>query len=198
MIYLITIVDKLTRSRCILGWKVVWDRTIEQFQELVDDTPKARFYFSDGFDACAALWYHFGRYDVSVGKTDTYSVEGDNAELRHYLARLSRSSRCFSRRPEALCSAMRLFVYSLHARQLYKQRFPKYPADVMNFSYPLIQPLPSLHRWVSRENTNSGQHLPGRQEPEFFVERSDYLGEIMLLGNLRLSIQATSADAQRI
>ena len=121
-----------------MGWKVIWDRTIEQFQALVDDAPKARFYFSDGFDAYAALWYHFGRYEVSVGKTDTYSVEGDNAELRHYLARLARSSRCFSRCPEALCAAIRVFVYSFNARQLYKQRFPKYPAHVMNFSYPLI------------------------------------------------------------
>ena len=32
----------------------------------------------------------------SAGKTDTYLVEADNAEIRHYLARLVRPSRCFS------------------------------------------------------------------------------------------------------
>lgn len=35
------------------------------------------------------MWYHFGRYAVSNGKEDTFSVEACNAELRHYLARLA-------------------------------------------------------------------------------------------------------------
>lgn len=47
---------------------------------MVDEAPKAKWYYSDGFDAYARLWYHFGRYEASVGKADTYSVEGDNAE----------------------------------------------------------------------------------------------------------------------
>ena len=62
---------------------------------MIDDAPKAKWYYSDGFDAYQWLWYHFGRYEVSQGKSETYSVEGDNAELRHYLARLARKSRCF-------------------------------------------------------------------------------------------------------
>ena len=53
-------------------------------QLMIDNAPKAKWYYSDGFDAYARLWYHFGRYEVSEGKVDTYSVEGDNAELRHY------------------------------------------------------------------------------------------------------------------
>jgi hypothetical protein len=43
-----------------------------------------------------------GRYAVSEEKTDTYSVKGNNAEIRHDLARLARSSRGFSRCPYAL------------------------------------------------------------------------------------------------
>jgi len=43
-----------------------------------------------------------GTYEVLKGKADTYSVEADNAELRHYLTRLARKSRCFSRCPYAL------------------------------------------------------------------------------------------------
>ena len=66
-------------------------------QAIVDHAPKADWYYSDAFDVYATLWYHWGRYAVSEGKTDTYSVEGNNAELRHYLARLARSSRCFAR-----------------------------------------------------------------------------------------------------
>jgi len=67
-------------------------------QAIVDEAPKAKWYFSDALDVYASLWYHFGRYAVSEGNSDTFSVEADNAELRHYLARLARSSRFFSRR----------------------------------------------------------------------------------------------------
>ena len=42
------------------------------------------------FDAYERLWYHCGMYEVSQGKTGTYPVEADNAELRYYLARLAR------------------------------------------------------------------------------------------------------------
>ncbi len=135
-IYILTIVDRQTR--CYLGWKVVWERTQPAIQEMVDDAPKAKQYYSDAFDAYDRLWYHFGRYEVSEGKTDTYSVEGDNAELRHYLARLARSSRCFSRCPYALECAVRLFVYCYNRRQLYKQQYPAYPAHVKDFLDPLF------------------------------------------------------------
>ena len=115
---------------------MVWERTQEAIQQMVNEAPKAKGYFSDGFDAYSRLWYHFGRYEVSQGKNDTYSVEGDNAELRHYLARLARKSRCFSRCLEALQTALRLFVFSFNRRQLHKQLFPNYQAHIKDFVYP--------------------------------------------------------------
>ena len=130
-IFVITIVDRLTR--CYLGFRVVWERTQEAIQEIVDEAPKAKRYFSDAFDAYERLWYHWGVYEVSQGKTDTYSVEADNAELRHYLARLARRSRCFSRCPEALKAALKLFMYCFNRRQLHKQHFPNYSAHVYQF-----------------------------------------------------------------
>lgn len=114
---------------------MVWERTQEGIQQMVDESPKAGWYFSDGFDTYSRLWYHFGRDAVSEGKNDTYSVEGDNAELRHYLARLARKSRCFSRCLEALQSALKLFVFSFNHRQLHKQLFPNYQAHLKNFLY---------------------------------------------------------------
>ena len=129
-----TIVDRQTR--CILAWTVVWVRTQEVLQRLVDLAPKAQWYFSDGFDAYQWLWYHFGRYEVSKGKSETYSVEADNAELRHYLARLARRSRCFSRCPHALECALRLFVFSFNRRQLHQRLFPRYPAHIIDFVSP--------------------------------------------------------------
>ena len=115
---------------------MAWERTAQVIQQLVDDAPKAKEYFSDGWDAYASLWYHLGQYQVSEGKSDTYSVEADNAELRHYLARLARSSRCFSRCLEALAWALTLFVYCFNARQLHKRQFPAYPAHLIDFLSP--------------------------------------------------------------
>jgi hypothetical protein len=68
-------------------------------------------------------------------KSQTYSVEGDNAELRHYLARLVRKSRCFSRRIDALCAAVRLFVFCWNRRQLHKLT-SNYPSHLFEFVSP--------------------------------------------------------------
>ena len=68
----------------------------------------------------------------------TYSVEGDNADLRHYLARLGRKSRCFSRRLEALARQVRLFVFCYNARQLFVRKHPKLKAHLIDFLPALI------------------------------------------------------------
>ena len=115
---------------------MVGERTSEVIQQIVDDAPKAKEYFSDGWEAYASLWYHMGQYQVSEGKSDTYSVEAENAELRHYLARLARSSRCFSRCPYALHCAVRLFVYCFNCRQLQKYKYPTYPTHLIDFVSP--------------------------------------------------------------
>ena len=126
------------QTRCFLGWKLVWERTETSMQEMVDEAAKAKQYYSDAFPLYDNLWYHCGQYAISEGKTETYSVEGDNAEIRHYLARLARSSRCFSRCPYALECALRLFFYCFNSRQLYKQQFPAYPASITDFIAPQI------------------------------------------------------------
>jgi len=127
----LTLVDRETR--CFLGVKVVWERTRQAFQQLVDFAPKAATYFSDAYPTYEQLWYHGGQYTISNGKRDTFSVEGDNAELRHYLARLARSSRCFSRCPYALICALKLFIFAYNRRQLYKHKHPGYPVHVKDF-----------------------------------------------------------------
>jgi hypothetical protein len=43
----------------------------QDIQEIVDTAPKAKQYFSDAFEACDRLWYHYGPYEVSEGKTDS-------------------------------------------------------------------------------------------------------------------------------
>jgi len=90
-------------------------------QAIEDHAPKANWYFSVAFDVYASLWYHWDSYAVSEAKTDTSAVEGNSAELRHYLARLAR-----------------LFVYYFNQHQLRKRLFPKYPFYIIDFVHSPI------------------------------------------------------------
>jgi IS1 family transposase len=65
-------------------------------QSVVDSAPPAASYYSDAFNTYRELCW-WGKHTLMYDKSQTYSVEGTNADLRHYLARLARRSRCFSR-----------------------------------------------------------------------------------------------------
>lgn len=129
-----TLVDRTTS--CILGWAVERERTELALQQMVDEAPQAAFYFSDLFALYRRLVYAPGLYTPMPDKSETYRVEGDNAELRHYLARLGRKSRCFSRCIEALRRTIKLFVFAWNRRQLYRHTYPAYPAHLKDFLYP--------------------------------------------------------------
>ncbi len=129
-----TLVERATR--CIVGWRVGFERDQATMQAMVDAAPQGAVYFSDGFSTYPTLLYTPGTHIPMDDKSQTYSVEGDNAEYRHYLARLTRRSRCFSRCLQALRYAIRLFVFAWNRRQLYKRQYPDYPAHVMDFVCP--------------------------------------------------------------
>jgi len=80
----VTEVDRATR--CITSWAVVWERTWDAMQEVIEGADPATQYYSDGFATYETLVYYPGRHAVAPGKSQTYSVEAANAELRHYLA----------------------------------------------------------------------------------------------------------------
>jgi insertion element IS1 protein InsB len=130
----VTQVDRETR--CIVGWAVVVERTTEVLQARVDRSPQAQHDYSDLFPTYQALVYYPGHYQACTDQRQTYSVEADNAELRHYLARLARKSRCFSRCIHALRRAVKLFVYAWNRRQLHPRTFPPYTAQLRDFIYP--------------------------------------------------------------
>lgn len=125
-----TYVDRATR--CIINWAVSFERSDEALQDLLDDTQPARWYYSDAALVYEELLYP-GTHFMLPNKSQTFTVEAVNADLRHYLARLVRRSRCFSRSHHALRWAIRLFVYCHNARQLYRQRFPAYTSNVRDF-----------------------------------------------------------------
>lgn len=116
-----TIVDRATR--CFLSWRVVHERTAEIAQAMVYEAPAQRYY-SDCFGMYFNLHYGISHYLAMRDKSETYSVEAGNAELRHYLARLVRRSRCFSRSIEALRRHVKLFIYAWNRRQLHRRLFP--------------------------------------------------------------------------
>ena len=126
-----TLVDRTTS--CILGWAVATERTETCLQQMLDDAPPASFYFSDLFATYRQLIYTPGYYTPMPNKSETYRVEGDNAEIRHYLARLARRSRCFSRCIAALRRAIPLFVFAWNSRQLMRFRYPKYTFHLRDF-----------------------------------------------------------------
>jgi IS1 family transposase len=123
-------------TSCIVGWAVSFNCDSDIWQAVLDRSPQADVYFSDSNNTYEALVYTPGSHIALLNKSQTYRVEGDNAELRHYLARLARRSRCFSRCLKALGRAVKLFVYAWNRRQLYRQRYPDYPAHVIDFVCP--------------------------------------------------------------
>jgi IS1 family transposase len=123
-------------SSCIVGWAVTFTCDGDTWQVVLDRAPQAVLYYSDASATYDALIYTPGHHIALPNKSQTYRVEGDNAELRHYLARLARRSRCFSRCLKALGRAVQLFVHAWNRRQLYRQQFPDYPAHLMDFVNP--------------------------------------------------------------
>ncbi len=111
-------------------------RTEAELQSLVDAAPQARTYYRDGFATYATLVYGEATYTAILDKSETYTVEGGNADVRHYLARLGRKSRCFSRCLTALRRAIKLFVWCYNRRQLWQQQYPQYTKHLIDFVSP--------------------------------------------------------------
>ena len=122
-------------TRCILGWRIDHSRSGTIIQDILNQSLQASRYFSDLHAGYQTVLYWPAIHYPMPNKSETYSVEGDNAELRHYLARLARRSRCFSRCENALRRAIKLFVFAFNRRQLYKQKYPQYPAHLIDFVY---------------------------------------------------------------
>jgi IS1 family transposase len=124
------VVDRATR--CVLSWDAVPERSTEALQACLERAPQAKHYYSDAFPVYDNLYYG-APYELRSDKQETYSVEAVNADLRHYLKRLARRSRCFSRRMHSLMENLKLFVYCYNQRQLAKRQFPKYSFHLVDF-----------------------------------------------------------------
>lgn len=130
---------------------------MDGIQDLVERSPQATRYDSDAVPPYERLVYYPGHHAAAPGKSQTYSVEADNAALRYYPACLRRKSRCFSRSSAALRRAVKLFVHAWNRRQLHRRAYPTYACHVMEFACSSIQPLPRA--------AGTGRPWPGGGRP---------------------------------
>jgi len=64
-----------------MGWSLVAECTAEAIQALVDQVPNTFQFCSDGYAGYQQVNYRRSRHLVGRGKSQTYSVEANNAEL---------------------------------------------------------------------------------------------------------------------
>jgi len=141
-IYVIAIASREPRQ--FLGLIASRDKSPRTIEHLVQNSARAKRYYSDGYQGYKYVDYYPGRHQFSERKNDTFTVEGANADLRCYIPTLARRSRCFPRKLENLNAVLRLFAhaYSLFGQWKLKHRRPvrhKSPTPNKNlrkFRYP--------------------------------------------------------------
>jgi IS1 family transposase len=103
-----TLVNRKTRE--ILGYDIARDRSLQRIQNLVDNAPKAELYFSDAFPVYSQICYE-GVYRALNNKSQTFTVEYFNADIRHYISIFHRKSRIVN--PDVFFVLLILFSLSL-------------------------------------------------------------------------------------
>ena len=109
---------------CITGLK--------KTAHIVDNAPEAGRYCTDGFLGYVDVAYP-GKHIRNIrDKSDTFTVEGVNAELRHYIPILARRSRCFARRLETLRAVLEVFVdaYNRFGQAKHKYRQTRHTGEI--------------------------------------------------------------------
>ena len=117
-VYLMTAVSR--KSRRIVGFDVAFDKSAERIQGMVDTAPPTKIYYTDNYSAYEDVAY-LGEH--IRGKSNTFTVESVNADLRHYIPILARRSRCFPRSLETLQAVLDVFVATYNRFGVAKERF---------------------------------------------------------------------------
>jgi IS1 family transposase len=107
-VYVMTMVSREPRQ--IVGFDVARDKSPARIQAMVDAAPEAEKYCTDGWFGYIDVAYPGKHIRNAHDKSDTFTVEGVNADLRHYIPILARRSRCFARKLETLRAVITVFV----------------------------------------------------------------------------------------
>ena len=136
-VYLMTMVSRQPRQ--IVGFDVARDKSAWHIQSIVDSGPEAQRYCTDGYVGYLDVIYPGKHIRNMHDKSDTFTVEGVNADLRHYIPILARRSRCFPRSLETLRAVVEVFVDAYNrfgqAKFAYRQRRPRgaFPFALVDF-----------------------------------------------------------------
>ena len=136
-VYVITLVNRDPRQ--IVGFEVAFDKSPQRIQVMVDEAPSAESYNTDGGLNYVDVIYPGIHVRNVHDKRDTFTVEGINADLRHYIPLLRRRSRCFARSLETLQAVMDVFVDAYNrfgaAKSTFRQNrmHGKFPLGLVHF-----------------------------------------------------------------
>ena len=119
--YIMTAVSREPRQ--ILGFDVAFDKSPTRIQRIVDNAPPASRYCTDGWTGYVDVVYPGQHIRNCHDKSDTFTVESVNADLRHYIPLLARRSRCFPRKLETLKAVLEVFVDAYNRFGVAKMNF---------------------------------------------------------------------------
>ncbi len=128
-IYIMTMVSRNPRQ--IVGHVASVDKSSRTIQQMVDAAPEAQECCTDGYSG-----YLPGKHIFNVhNKSDTFTMEGVNADLQHYIPTLARRSRCFPRKLENLQAVLAVSVRAYNRFGAQKSRFrSRHPGAALPFS----------------------------------------------------------------
>ena len=111
------------KPRQITGHIASRDKASETIQQMADAAPTAERYCTDG--CCGYLDVVFpGKRIFNIhNKKDTFTVEGGNADLRHYIPAPARRSRRFPRKLENLRAVPAVFVQAYNRLGAQKEQY---------------------------------------------------------------------------
>lgn len=122
-VYVLNMVSR--EPRCIVDFSVAYDKSPQRIQDMVDSSPEAEKYCTDGYLGYIDVVYP-GKHIRNIrDKKDTFTVEGVNADLRHYIPILARRSRCFARKLETLQMVVEVFVEAYNQFGIAKHKYRK-------------------------------------------------------------------------
>jgi len=114
--------------RQIVSFAAAFDKSPIRLQSIVDNAPDAENYATDGFFGYIGLVYPGKHIRNISNKNDTFTVEGINADLRHYIPVLARRSRCFCRKLETLEAVLGVFSVFIDAYNKFGEAKQEYRA----------------------------------------------------------------------
>ena len=109
-----------------MGFDIAYDKAPERIQKIVDNAPNAEAYATGGYLGYADVVCPGKHIRNICDKSDTFTVEGVNADLRHYIPTLVRRSWCFARTIETLTAVTEVFIEAYDRFGIAKQHFYKH------------------------------------------------------------------------